>query len=62
MQEDRKMRSHRFTLRGHRLLEQMTLHVLRQIAPHPDNSLTQGAGQPIRNHARDWTMAPLLKQ
>ena len=38
MQEDRKLRSYGFTLRGHRLLEYMILHLLRQIAPYPNNS------------------------
>jgi len=39
MQEDCKLRSYGFTLRCYRLLKQMILHLLRQVAPYPNNSL-----------------------
>src|SRR3982074_3232625 len=51
MQEDRKLRSNRFALRRHRLLEEMVLHLLRQGAPYPNNRLTQGARKLLHAHA-----------
>src|SRR5262245_62345862 len=36
MQEDRKLRSNGLALRPHRLLKEMILHVLGQIAPDPN--------------------------
>jgi len=47
MQEDRKPRSHEFTVRHYGLLEQVLLSGLRQSAPNPDNSLSQGAKEQI---------------
>src|SRR5215467_5420427 len=32
----------------------MKLHVLRQIAPYPNNSLAQSPSKLIRSHAGDW--------
>jgi hypothetical protein len=45
MQENGKLRSNGFTLRCHRLFEEMILYVLRQVAPYPNNSLTERAGE-----------------
>jgi len=39
VQEDRKLRSYGLALRHDRFLKQMILHVLRQGAPYPNNSL-----------------------
>jgi hypothetical protein len=54
MQEDRKVRSNCFALRGHRLPEEMILHLLGQIAPYPNNSLAQRARKLIRGHVGRW--------
>src|SRR5258705_813313 len=51
MQEDRKLRSDRLALRRHRLLEEMVLHLLRQSAPCPNDSLTQGTRKLLHSHA-----------
>jgi hypothetical protein len=45
MQENRKLRSNGLTLRCNRLFEEMILYVLRQVAPYPNNSLTERAGE-----------------
>jgi hypothetical protein len=54
MQEDGKLRSYGFALRRHRLLEEMILHVLGQIAPYPNDSFAQGAHELIRDRAGGW--------
>src|SRR3954467_8986983 len=51
MQEDRKLRSDGFAARRDRPLEQMILHLLRQVAPYPDDSLAKGARELVRGHA-----------
>ena len=51
MQEDGKLGSNGFTLRGHRLLEEMILHVLRQVAPYPRNGIAQRTRKLIGDHA-----------
>jgi hypothetical protein len=43
VQEDGKLRSYGLSLRSHRLLKEVILHVLGQIAPYPNDSLAQGA-------------------
>jgi hypothetical protein len=43
MQEDRKLRSNGLALRGHRLLKEMILHVLGQIAPDPNDCIAERA-------------------
>src|SRR5436190_10827192 len=53
VQEERKLRSYRFTLGGHRLLKQAILHPFRQMAPGPDNSLAQGTRKLFPHHAGD---------
>ena len=40
MQEGGKLRSYGFALRRHCLIEEMILHLLGQVAPYPNNSLT----------------------
>jgi hypothetical protein len=39
MQEDGKLGPYRLALRCHGLFEEMILHLLRQVAPYPNNSL-----------------------
>jgi hypothetical protein len=43
MQEDRKLRSDGLALRRHRLLKEMILHVLGQIAPDPNDCIAERA-------------------
>ena len=43
MQEDRKLRSNGLALRRHRLLKEMILHVLGQIAPDPNDCIAERA-------------------
>ena len=45
MQENGKLRSNGLTLRRHGLFEEMILDVLGQVAPYPNNSLTERAGE-----------------
>jgi hypothetical protein len=42
MKKDGKLLSHHFTLRRDGFLEQMLLNVVRQTAPSPGDSLSQG--------------------
>ena len=51
MQEHGKLRSYGLALRRGGLLEEMILHVLRQITPYPNDSLAQGARNLI---SRGW--------
>jgi len=54
VQEHGKLRSYGLALRRDRLLKEVILHLLGQVAPYPNNSLAQGARKLIRDHAVDW--------
>jgi hypothetical protein len=51
MQEDGKLRSYGFALKCHRLLKEVILHLLGQVAPYPNDSFAQGARELIRDQA-----------
>jgi hypothetical protein len=54
VQENCKLRSYGLALRCDCLLKQMILHLLRQIAPYPNNSLAQSARKLLYNDAGSW--------